>query len=187
MISVSAKNRRGGFATLREFAQRHGFQLEHTTTCKAGQRRISSSWVREALAAGDMILAETLLGRPYAISGRVIHGDKRGRDLGYPTLNIDLHRMCSPVTGIFVSRAHGLGMEARPAVTSIGIRPMFDGTKMLLESHLLDFSGDVYGAYVSVELLQRLRGEEIFSSNSELKQQIERDINCARQYFDKQK
>jgi riboflavin kinase/FMN adenylyltransferase len=123
------KNRRGGFATLREFAQRHGFQLEHTTTCKAGQRRISSSWVREALAAGDMILAETLLGRPYAISGRVIHGDKRGRDLGYPTLNIDLHRMCSPVTGIFVSRAHGLGMEARPAVTSIGIRPMFDGPK----------------------------------------------------------
>lgn len=177
------KNREGCYDTLVELAQQSGYQVEHTTTCAIEGRRVSSTWVREALSGGDMVLVTSLLGRPYAISGRVIHGDKRGRDLGYPTINVALHRLRSPVRGIFVSRVHGLGTEARPAVTSIGNRPMFDGTRMLLESHLLDFSGDVYGAYVSVELLHRLRAEEIFTSNSELKQQIERDIAGARKYF----
>jgi len=181
------KNREGGYDTLVTHAHRSGYQVEHTTTCEIEGSRVSSTRVREALSNGDMMLAARLLGRPYAISGRVMHGDKRGRELGYPTINLDLHRLRSPVAGIFVARVHGLGTEARPAVTSVGNRPMFDGTKMLLESHLLDYTGDVYGAYVNVELLQRLRAEEIFASNGELKQQIERDIAGTRRYFAKQK
>lgn len=179
------KNREGNYSTLREYAQRYGFKVDHTRTCELQGRRVSSTWAREALISGDMTLAASLLGRPYAISGRVIHGDKRGRILGYPTINLELHRIRSPVGGIFVSRVHGLGAEARPAVTSIGNRPMFGGMKMLLEAHLLDYSGAVYGAYVSVELLQRLRAEEMFNSDSELIQQIERDVDSARKYFDK--
>jgi riboflavin kinase/FMN adenylyltransferase len=179
------KNREGNYSILREYAGWYGFELDHTNTCEHKGRRVSSTRVREALISGDMALAASLLGRPYAISGRVMHGDKRGRELGYPTINLDLHRLRSPVAGIFVSRVLGLGAEARPAVTSIGNRPMFGGTKMLLESHLLDYSGDVYGAYVSVELLQRLRAEEMFASTHDLKKQIECDIAGARKYFTK--
>jgi riboflavin kinase/FMN adenylyltransferase len=179
------KNREGNYSILREYADRYGFKVDHTRTCEHQGRRISSTWVREALHSGDMSLAASLLGRPYAINGRVIHGDKRGRELGYPTINLDLHRTRSPVQGIFVSRVHGLGAGARPAVTSIGNRPMFGGTKILLESYLLDYSGDAYGAYVSVELLQRLRGEEKFTSTRDLQNQIEWDIAGARKYFEK--
>ena len=179
------KNREGGYNTLVTLADRSGFQVDHTMTCTVEGNRVSSTRVREALRSGDMMLAARLLGRPYAISGRVRHGDKRGRELGYSTINLDLHRVRSPVAGIFVSRVHGLGTEALPAVTSIGNRPMFDGNKMLLESHLLDFSGDVYGAYVSVELLQRLRAEEKFVSTRDLQNQIECDIAEARKYFNK--
>ena len=179
------KNREGGYDTLVALARQSGFQVEHTSTCVIEGRRVSSTRVRAALAAGDMVQAARLLGRPYRISGRVMHGDKRGRELGYPTLNLDLRRLRSPVAGIFVARVHGLGAEGRPAVTAVGSRPMFDGKKMLLEAHLLDYAGDVYGAHVSVELLERLRAEEVFSNTSELKQQIEQDIEQARQYFEK--
>jgi len=179
------KNREGGYDTLVAFARNSGYQVDHTTTCEIDGRRISSTRVREALSRGDMTLAARLLGRPFAISGRVVHGDKRGRELGYPTINLDLHRLRSPVAGIFVSRVHGPGMEARPAVTSVGNRPMFDGTRMLVETHLLDYTGDAYGAHIRVEFLQKLRGEEVFRNNSELQQQIERDIAQARQYFEK--
>jgi len=177
------KNREGGYDTLVALAGQSGYQVDHTTTCEIDGRRVSSTRVREALSVGDMTLAARLLGRPFTISGRVIHGDKRGRELGYPTINLDLHRLRSPVAGIFVSRVHGLGTEAWPAVTSVGNRPMFDGTRMLVETHLLDYTGDAYGAYIQVELLQKLREEEVYRNNSELQQQIERDIAMARQYF----
>lgn len=179
------KNREGSYATLVECAGRYGFQVDHTNTCMINERRVSSTRVREALASGDMALAARLLGRPFVICGRVIHGDKRGRELGYPTINLDLHRWRSPVAGIFVSRVHGLGTEVIPAVASVGTRPMFAGTKVLLEAHLMDYAGDAYDARVSVELLQRLRAEAVFTNTNELKQQIERDIAMARQYFDK--
>ncbi|MGH8119023.1 MAG: bifunctional riboflavin kinase/FAD synthetase [Gammaproteobacteria bacterium] len=180
------KNREGGYDTLVKLAGQSGYQVDHTTTCAIEGGRVSSTRVREALASGDMQLAARLLGRPYAISGRVIHGDKRGRELGYPTINMDLHRLRSPVVGIFVSRVHGLGTESSPAVTSVGNRPMFAGTRMLVETHLLDYAGDAYGANIQVELLQKLREEEMFRNNSELQQQIERDIAMARKYFEKQ-
>lgn len=177
------RDRRGDVALLQKFGKQHAFELEIARTCEFNSQRISSSWVREALADGDMQLADNLLGRPYSLSGRVRHGDKRGRELGYPTLNIDLHRKVSPVTGIFVSEVHGLGKSALPSVTSIGTRPVFSGEHLLLESYLFEFERDVYGAYVTVVLLKKLRAEQMFDSVEALREQMERDILGARNYF----
>lgn len=175
--------REGDISTLTQSGKTYGFTLECTETCKIGGRRVGSSWVREALAAGDMTQAEKLLGRPYAINGRVAHGDKRGRELGYPTINIDLHRLKSPVSGIFAARVRGLGSEPAEAVVSIGTRPMFGGKTINLEAHILDFDRDVYGVYVTVELLKQLRKEEMFDTINDLKEQMKNDIAEAREFF----
>ncbi len=179
------RDRRGDVAMLKEYGRKHLFEIEIAATCEHGQRRISSSWVREVLAAGDMETASELLGRPYSMSGRVVHGDKRGRDLGYPTLNINLHRRVSPVTGIFVSVVYGLQEEGLPSVTSIGTRPVFSGENLLLETHILDYDRNIYGSYVTVALLQKLRPEEMFESIEALRRQMENDIVDAKNYFKK--
>lgn len=177
------KDRQGDFSILENLGKQSGFDVIATVTREINGRRISSTWVREVLANGELEYAKKLLGRFYSMSGRVIHGDKRGRALGYPTINIDLHRLHSPVSGIFVSLVNGLGKQKIPAVTSIGTRPMFDGTKMVLESHLLDFNETVYGSYVQVELLKKLRNESVFEDIEQLKQQMDNDVTEARQYF----
>ena len=178
------KDRRGDFSILQLLGDQHGFEVECTVTCKINGCRVSSTWIREVLAAGDMELARRLLGRHYSITGRIVHGDKRGRELGYPTLNIDMHRLHSPVSGIFATKVYGLDNHSIDAVTSIGTRPMFDGKQMILEAHLLDFNSDVYGRYVRVELLKQLRKEQTFATIDELKIQIENDIGQARQFFE---
>ncbi len=177
------KDRKGDFLMLQNLSKQHGFDVIGTTTCEVEGRRISSTWLRDVLTEGDLELTRQLLGRNYSISGRVIHGDKRGRSLGYPTINVNLHRLNSPVTGIFVSTVHGLGEDSMNAVTSIGTRPMFNGEAMLLESHLLDFNEDVYGQYVRVELLHQLRDERIFENIEGLKKQMEKDVEDARQFL----
>ena len=177
------KDRQGDFALVDKLGKHNDFDVIATHTREINGRRISSTWVREVLADGELEYAKKLLGRFYSMSGRVIHGDKRGKALGYPTINIDLHRMHSPVSGIFISLVNGLGKEKMPAVTSIGTRPMFDGTKMVLEAHLLDFNETVYGSYVQVELLKKLRNELVFDTIEQLKQQMEKDVEKARQYF----
>ena len=179
--------RKGDISTLTQSGKTYGFTLECTESCKIDGRRVSSSWAREVLEAGDMIQAEKLLGRPYAINGRVVHGDKRGRELGYPTINIDLHRLKSPVSGIFAARVHGLGSEPAEAVVSIGTRPMFGGKTINLEAHLLDFDRDVYGVYVTVELLKQLRKEHMFDTINKLKVQMKNDVAEAREFFQGQK
>ena len=177
------KKRRGDITTLKEHAGEFGFDVEHTDTCMINGRRISSTWLRELLADGKMVEATELLGRPYAISGRVVHGEKRGRVLGYPTININLHRHLSPVCGIFAARVYGLQAEANHAAVSIGSRPVFGGNDINLEAHLLDFDQEVYGAYVSVELLKLLRHEMMFDNVEELKKQMDLDITEARKLF----
>ena len=179
------RDRRGDVSLLREFSRNHSFKIEIARTCEFERRRISSTWVREVLAKGDMKTARQLLGRPYAMSGRVVHGDKRGRELGYPTLNIKLHRRVSPVTGIFVSMVYGLQEEGLPSVTSIGTRPVFSGEELLLETHLLDFDREVYGSHVTVALLEKLRAEQMFENIEFLRTQMENDIVDARNYFKK--
>ena len=177
------KERRGDISTLREHAQRAGFEVDHTDTCEIENRRVSSTWLREVLAQGDMDTAAVLLGRPYSVSGRIVHGEKRGKELGYPTININLHRHRSPVTGIFAARVHGLDTTPIEAAVSIGTRPVFNGETINLEAHLLDFDRDVYGAYVTVELVKHLRSEQMFGNISDLKKQIEKDIAETRQFF----
>ena len=177
------KNRLGDIETLKKYAAQSGFDVGHTDTRMIEGRRVSSTWLRELLAAGKMLEAVELLGRPYAISGRVVHGEKRGRVLGYPTININLHRHLSPVSGIFAAKVYGLQAETIHAAVSIGNRPMFGGDDINLEAHLLDFDREVYGAYVTVELLKQLRHEKMFDNIDELKKQMACDISEARKFF----
>ena len=177
------KDRQGDYATLEMMADEFGYELDHTDTCLFEGERISSTRIRQTLANDDLQLASQLLGRGYAISGRVVHGDKRGRELGFATANMELHRLHSPVTGVYVTRVHGLDDKSYPAVTSIGTRPMFDGEGMRLETHILDFDEILYAKHIRVEFLQKLRPESKYSDIDALIKAIESDIENARQYF----
>lgn len=180
--------RRGDIALLEAAGRRHGFEVVALSACNEGDRRISSTSVREALRAGDLALAEQLLGRPFEISGRVVHGDERGRTLGFPTANIHwpLRRGEAgdlPLRGVFSARVEGLERPAWPAVVNIGRRPTVAGRRCQLEVHLLDFSGDLYGRYLTTVFRHRLRDERRFPGLPELRQQIERDTVLARAHL----
>jgi len=143
--------------------------------------RVSSSEVREALASGDLAHAAALLGRPYAISGRVLHGRKLGREIGFPTLNLRLAHKRPAAHGIFAVKVHGLGEQPRPGVASIGLRPTVDNTgRWLLEVHLFDFTQQVYGKLVRVELVHKLRDETKYESLHALSSAIRNDAATAR-------
>ena len=175
------KARAGNLAVLRAHAK--SFSVEGMRTVAVDAQRASSSAVREALADGDLRRAAALLGRPYAISGRVAHGDKLGRNLGFPTANIPLrHRPA--LSGIFAVRVHGLGAAPRAGVASIGVRPTIkqDGVP-LLEVFLLDFDQSIYGRRVTVEFLHKLRDEEKYETLDALTHQIRVDVGRARDYF----
>ncbi len=176
--------RRGNFEMLREASVRHGFDLARMDTVQEAGERVSSSSVRAALAVGDFDRARTLLGRPYFISGHVVHGRQLGRTLGYPTLNIRIPFARPAVAGVFVVQVHGVADAPLPAVASLGTRPAVerDG-KLLLEVHLFDFSGDLYGRLVRVEFLRRLREERAFDSLAALTAQIDLDAREARAHF----
>jgi riboflavin kinase/FMN adenylyltransferase len=147
--------------------------------------RVSSTRVREALAQGDFAAAEQWLGRPYRMSGRVAHGDKRGREMGFPTANIHLHRQAAPLQGVFAVEMFGIPGEPVAGAANVGTRPTVGGTRCLLEVHLLDFNADIYGYHVQVEFLHKLRDEVRYDSLDELKSAIARDCEQARAYFRK--
>lgn len=174
--------RRGDYAMLEAAAAQHGFELERMPTVRLGDERISSTRVRHALADGDLATAEALLGRRLRISGRVIRGQALGRTLGWPTANLRFAQHPPPMRGIFNVAVHGLG-EPRAGVASLGTRPTVNGIETLLETYLLDFSGDLYGRYIEVELLARQRDEEDFAGLEALKEQIAADVEAARQWF----
>lgn len=168
---------------------RLGFQVGQMQTCSLNGARVSSTRIREALGNGDLKTAGMLLGRPYSLCGRVIHGDQRGRTLGFPTANIDLHRRELPVTGVFAVEARGLtgnSMEDEPVpgIANIGTRPTVDGVRGLMEVHLLDFNRDVYTRLARVTLLEKFRDEQRFDSLNALKRQIREDVARCRAYFD---
>ncbi len=176
------KGRSGDFHLLVRAGQEHGFDVVDTHTLQADDARISSTRIRAALAAGDLTTAGSLLGRPYAMCGRVIQGDQRGRTIGFPTANIRIHRPISPLHGVYAVEVEGIGY----GVTNVGTRPTVDGNAFLIETHVLDFSGDLYGQRLSIRWLKHLRGEMKFASLDELKQQIARDIQAARQFFEQE-
>lgn len=178
------KARTGDFTMLQTAGTQHGFSVAamHTVDCQG--ERVSSSAVRAELARGDLTHAARLLGRPYAIAGRVMHGKKIGRTLGFPTANISLRRKKLPLTGIYAVSVDGLGTEPVHGAASIGVRPtLADGLQPVLEIHLLDFSGDIYGAHITVNFQHKLRDEAKYESLDILKAQIARDVAEVRAYF----
>jgi len=177
------RGREGDFEFLRRAGERHGFQVVHMHTFEIDGARVSSTRVREALAVGDLAGAERLLGRPYRMQGRVAHGDKRGRTIGFPTANLFLHRRRSPLSGVFAVEMFGLEQEPVAGVANVGTRPTVDGTRALLEVHLFDFDQDIYGRHVAVEFAHKLRDEMRFDSFEALKEQIGNDVREARNWF----
>lgn len=178
------RDRSGNFSMLEEAGTFHGFEVAAMDTYRIGTGRVSSTRVREMLSAGDLERAAELLGRPYTLCGRVAHGDKRGRTIGFPTANITLFRARSPLTGVFAVEMRWSGDRLHEGVANIGYRPTVDGTRLQLEVHLFDFDQDIYGEHVEVEFLHKLREEQRFASFDVLREQIQRDAAQARDYFD---
>jgi riboflavin kinase / FMN adenylyltransferase len=178
---------RGGEGTvdvLTAIGDELGFEVIAVPLLGDGDDRVSSTRVREALAAGEMELASQLLGHPFLLRGPVLHGDERGRQIGFPTLNVGVSAdRWLPPNGVYVTRAL-VGDREFQACTNIGVRPTFEGDETrLVETHLLDFEGDLYGHVVTVELLHRLRSEQKFNGIEELASQIQRDLAATREWF----
>jgi riboflavin kinase/FMN adenylyltransferase len=176
-------NRKGDYNMLQQAGERHGFQVVHMHTFTIDGERVSSTRIRQALQAGDLQLAEKLLGRPYRMCGRVAHGDKRGRTIGFPTANVFLHRRSTPIQGVFAVEMFGVEGEPVQGVANVGTRPTVDGSKSLLEVHLFDFDQDIYGKYVNIDFIAKLRNEQKFESFEALQQQIMSDVSNAREFF----
>ena len=175
------RGRRGDLALLRRAATT--FSVEAMPTVVVDGERASSTAIRGALAAGELDHAARLLGRPYAIGGKVVHGDKLGRSLGFPTANIVL-RHPPPLTGVFAVRVHGLGGAPRTGAASLGVRPTVKaGARPLLEVFVFDFDEAVYGRRIVVEFLRKLRDEERYADLDTLTRQIHADVAQAREYF----
>ncbi|MFW5909765.1 MAG: bifunctional riboflavin kinase/FAD synthetase [Thiohalospira sp.] len=172
--------RAGTFETLEAAGTEHGFAVERTRTFSLAGGRVSSTRVRDALTAGELETAAELLGRPYRLCGRVVHGDQRGRTIGFPTANVPLYRRKRPLSGVYAVWFTVDGGAPRPAVANVGTRPTVDGTEPVLEVHLFDFDGDLYGRPVSVEFVEKIRDEQRFGSLEELTAQIDADAAAAR-------
>jgi riboflavin kinase / FMN adenylyltransferase len=175
-----ARRREGNIETLRAAGDAHGFSVEEVGQFLLEGERVSSSLVREALNRGDLDRATHLLGRPYRMAGRVRLGKKLGRTLGYPTANLALQRKVVPLWGIFAVRVSGAGLVDHPAVSSLGTRPTVNGTDPLLEVHLFDYDGSLYGQHLDVDFVARLRDERKFESLDALVEQMHRDAAAAR-------
>ncbi len=159
----------------------NNFELISMPRVDFNSERISSTRVRDALFSGNLALAAQLLGRNYSVSGKVVHGAARGRQLGFPTANIHMRHERPALTGVYAVKLDGLN-----AVANLGVRPTIAGVpKLLLEVHVLDFNSDLYGKHVHVEFLHEIREEQKFESLDALKAQIAADIIVARQYFNK--
>jgi riboflavin kinase/FMN adenylyltransferase len=161
-------------------APRHGFEVDILPPVLSGGVRISSDGVRAALAAADFAAAGELLGRPYVMRGRVGRGDQLGRQLGFPTANIAVRRRRLALSGIFAVRARESGAPERAGVASLGWRPMVGGRVPLLEVHLFDFDGDLYGRELEIEFIAKLREEQMFASMDAMVAQMHRDAQAAR-------
>jgi len=173
--------RSGDVDLLQRLGSEHGFTAQALAPVVIEGERISSSAIREALAGGSFALAARWLGRPFAIGGHVVRGQQLGRKLGYPTANVRLGSRTSPVDGIFAVRVHGIDEAVHPGVASLGVRPTVNGKEPLLEAHVFDFDGDLYGRRIQVEFVEKLRDEEKFADLDAMVKQIDRDAEQARE------
>ena len=177
------KGRRGDFDMLRRQGERLGFDVIPTEPHLFDGQRVSSSSIRSCLGESRFEDAQLLLGRYFSISGRVAHGAKRGRQLGFPTANINLNKRFVPLRGVFAVSVRGADERIHLGVANLGTRPVFDEKKLLLEAHLFDFDKLIYGRLISVEFFKRLRDERKFSSVDKLVQQIAADTAATRLFF----
>ena len=169
------KKRQFGINELKQF----GIQVTQPGTIFLNDERISSSRVRDALQDADFHQVESLLGRPYVIAGRVIHGEKKARLLGYPTANVHMFHKSPPLTGVFAVK-----LDSFFGVANLGLKPTFGGVKnLVLEVHLFDFDKNIYGKHVHVTFFKKIRDEKKFSTTNELSSQIASDVNDVKQFF----
>jgi riboflavin kinase/FMN adenylyltransferase len=174
------KGRAGDLSTLQALGAQHGFTADAIAPVELEGERVSSTRIRAALGQGDFAMAARLLGAPYAIGGRVVRGNQLGRTLGFPTANLRFGDKTPALRGIYATRVHGVGAQPWPSVSSFGTRPTVDGSEPLLEAHLFDFDGDLYGRRIEVEFVARLRDEEKFPDLPALVAQMHRDAAQAR-------
>lgn len=176
---------RGDFALLMRLGEHHGFTVERMPTWMLDGARASSTRVRKALEQADFALAERLLGRPYSITGKVVHGKHLGSKLGFPTANISLHRYRSALSGVYAVEVFGPGWDKpHPAVANVGVRPtVSDMNKVFLEVHVLDCDENLYHRRLTVRFAHKLRDEQRFESLDALKERIREDVLTARAYF----
>ncbi len=180
--------RQGDFALLQSSGGRHGFEVIETQSCYQDGERISSTAIREHLQRGDFDQVEAMLGRPYAIAGKVVKGQQLGRNLGFPTCNVQLNRRSLPLHGVYACQARITTADGEhfdwPGAANIGYRPTVSQRReAVLEVHLLDFQGDLYGAEMTVVFRHKVRDEEKFDSLEALKAQIARDVDQVRASF----
>ena len=176
------KNREGNFATLVAAGEKYGFEIHQAQTLEMAGSRVSSTRIREELAAGNIASAAELLGRDYALEGRVEYGAQLGRTLGYPTANIGLKNHNPPLRGVFAVTA-GVNGASQNGIANIGVKPTVHGVRLSLEVHLLDYSSDLYGKRLRITFLHKLRDEKKFAGLEELKAAIANDEQNARQWF----
>jgi riboflavin kinase/FMN adenylyltransferase len=170
------KNREGDTNVLRRLGEEMGFSLTVVPPLLIDGEVVSSTAIRKALAEGDMKRAQKLMGRPFSLHGKVVRGDKRGAQLGFPTANLDIEaEQALPADGVYTSRAY-IDDRAHPAMTNIGNNPTFGGSQRLVEVYIMDYRGDLYGRELAVDIIERLRDELKFDSPEALKAQIARDI-----------
>ena len=172
--------RLGNFQLLKQMGDKAGMEVTDTSTCSFHDQRVSSTRIRKYLEVGDITSANQLLGHRYQLSGRIRHGEKRGRTIGFPTLNLRLPSHIAPQRGVYAVKVHGLDGSPYFGVANLGSRPTVDGTENRLEVHLFDFNKNVYGKIICVELVEFIRPEQKFDSFDELKAQILNDASAAR-------
>jgi riboflavin kinase/FMN adenylyltransferase len=176
--------RAGDFALVQKIGLERGFDVAAVHSVLHNGVRISSTAIRAALAEGQIRKAKDYLGRPYSISGRVVHGDATGRKLGYPTANIQMKHNLPPLKGVYVVLAHAEGLGVLQGVASLGVRPTLkQDDPAVLEVHLFEFAQQIYGKHLRVEFLQKLRDEQKFKGLEELTRQIALDVENAKRWF----
>lgn len=175
------RDNQGDVSCLRTLGASGGFDVTEVPPFVLDGERVSSSAIREALGAGDLARAAKLLGRPYRMTGKVLHGEKLGRKLGFPTANLRLHRRTTPLAGVFAVRVTGGGLQNAPGVASLGTRPAVNGKELLLEAHVFDFDGDLYREPLHVDFIAYLREERGFANLDALIAQMHRDAAQARE------
>ena len=174
------RKREGNYNTLTTLGKAYDFEVEQTPPFLFVGKRISSTYVRALLRHGYLTEAERMLGHPYRMEGRVVHGHRRGREWGFPTANLDLHRIESPVSGIFAVKVHGLEDGALYGVAYAGSRPVIDDPRYVLEVHIFNYDADCYGKRINVQFVHKIREDIAFDSFDEMVEQIARDCDAAR-------